>query len=74
MASSPDHPAPLGALLAIADVPTGHVDTLYGRLGDWFMIPVALMLLVGIAGSFPRRGQTSGEAAQPNPPEPARAA
>jgi len=61
--------------LAVADVPTGHVDTLYGRFGDWFLIPVLAMLLLGIAGSIPRRRQDPApeEAAQPRTPEPATA-
>ncbi|MEV3935761.1 nitrilase-related carbon-nitrogen hydrolase [Glycomyces sp. NPDC049804] len=41
--------------LAIADVPTGHVETVYGRLGDWLLFPVAVMLLAGIAAAIPGR-------------------
>ncbi|GAA2132446.1 nitrilase-related carbon-nitrogen hydrolase [Glycomyces algeriensis] len=41
--------------LAIADVPTGHVATVYGRLGNWFLFPVLLILLAGVAAAFPKR-------------------
>jgi apolipoprotein N-acyltransferase len=48
--------------LAIADVPTGHVDTVYGRLGNWFLLPAFIMLLAGIAAAaIPARRRKAPE-------------
>ncbi len=59
--------------LAVADLPTSRTATVYGHFGDWFMMPVALILLLGIAG-IPRRREPTAEAAQADAPERARAA
>jgi apolipoprotein N-acyltransferase len=51
--------------LAIADVPTGHVETVYGKFGNWFLVPVLLILLAGIAAAVSgRKREADPEAAE----------
>lgn len=47
--------------LAVAEVPTGHVETVYGRLGNWFLFPAFIMLLAGIAAAIPARRRKAAE-------------
>ncbi|MFG3340132.1 nitrilase-related carbon-nitrogen hydrolase [Glycomyces sp. NPDC048151] len=53
--------------LAVADVPAGNVETVYGRFGNWFLFPAFAMLLAGIAAAIParRRQDTAVEADEP---------
>ncbi|NUQ88884.1 MAG: hypothetical protein HOQ43_10530, partial [Glycomyces artemisiae] len=42
--------------LAVADVPTGSVRTVYDKFGNWFLLPAFAILLAGIAFAVvPRR-------------------
>jgi apolipoprotein N-acyltransferase len=52
--------------LAVADVPTGNVETVYGRLGDWFLFPAFIMLLAGIAAAIPARRKQPEDQAAPS--------
>ncbi|WP_335987976.1 nitrilase-related carbon-nitrogen hydrolase [Glycomyces sp. MUSA5-2] len=48
------------ARLAVADVPTEPVQTVYDRLGNWFLIPAFAILLAGIVlAVVPRRGNVA---------------
>jgi apolipoprotein N-acyltransferase len=47
--------------LAVADVPTGNVETVYGYLGNWFLFPAFIMLLAAITAATPARRNTKPE-------------
>ena len=53
--------------LAVADVPIGHVETVYGKFGNWLLIPVLLILLAGIAAAVPRRKREADPEAAEEP-------
>lgn len=48
--------------LAIADAPTGHVETLYDTFGNWFLFPAFALLLAGIAAAIPRERPSTSTA------------